>query len=522
MSPRVITLESEIDWPGFRREARALLAALVPPDEVQWQTPGQPAPELWADQEVARPSAPPAMPTRPLGSAGPARLVVPPAFLTLCEKVVLHQDPQRFALLYRLLWRLVHERGLRQDPLDPDRLRARQMLQSVRRDMHKMKAFVRFRPVGQPEGEAPLSVAWFEPEHHIVEAVAPFFVRRFTQMHWAILTPECSVRWMPAPPGAPPLAGDDALPGELEFGPGASREQAPGPDEGEVLWLTYYAHIFNPARLKLSMMAREMPRKYWSNLPEAKLIAPLAAQAAERTGRMVQAEPAPTRRRLPARPPLPPAVSPGQDPAHTLEELARATDRCRDCPIGEHATQSVFGEGPLHPALMLVGEQPGDQEDLAGHPFVGPAGQLLDRALEALGWSRDALYLTNAVKHFKFELRGTRRIHKSPGQREVLACQQWLEREIAVVRPRAFVALGATAARALVGRAVPVMTERGQWLAGPEGVPVLVTLHPSALLRGDPAERESQWQAWLTDLALASRYLSGEDAEELSRPRAAA
>lgn len=519
MSPRVITLESEIDWPGFRREARTLLASLVPPDEVVWQTPGHPAPQLWQAEAAPAPLAPAAA-HRPLSASRPGRLVVPPAFITLCEKVVLHQDPQRFALLYRLLWRLVHERGLRQDPLDPDRLRARQMLQSVRRDMHKMKAFVRFRPVGQPEGEPALSVAWFEPEHHIVEAVAPFFVRRFTQMHWAILTPECSVRWTPAPKDTPPLAGDEALPGELEFGPGASRAQAPGPDEGEALWLTYYAHIFNPARLKLSMMAREMPRKYWANLPEAQLIAPLAAQAAERTGRMVQTVPAEPRRRIPARAPLPP-VDTAQDPALTLTSLAKAADRCRDCPLGEHATQVVFGEGALRPPLMLVGEQPGDQEDLAGHPFVGPAGRLLDRALEELGWPREALFLTNAVKHFKFELRGTRRIHKSPGQREVLACQQWLEREIALVRPQAFVALGATAARALVGRAVPVMSERGQWLTGPDDLPVLVTLHPSALLRGDPAERDTAWRAWLDDLALAGRYLRGED-PALNRPRAAA
>lgn len=519
MSPRVITLESEIDWPGFRREARTLLASLVPPDEVVWQTPGHPAPELWQSEAPPTPAPAPTS-RRPLGGSGPARLVVPPAFITLCEKVVLHQDPQRFALLYRLLWRLVHERGLRQDPLDPDRLRARQMLQSVRRDMHKMKAFVRFRPVGQPEGEPPLSVAWFEPEHHIVEAVAPFFVRRFTQMHWAILTPECSVRWTPAPPDGPPLAGEGALPGELEFGPGASRTQAPGPDEGEALWLTYYAHIFNPARLKLSMMTREMPRKYWSNLPEAQLIAPLAAQAAERTGRMVQAAASTPRRRIPIRAPLPAADDAG-DPRETLASLAQATDRCRDCPIGEHATQSVFGEGALHPPLMLVGEQPGDQEDLAGHPFVGPAGRLLDRALEELGWARESLYLTNAVKHFKFELRGTRRIHKSPGQREVLACQQWLEREIALVRPRAFVALGATAARALIGRAVPVTTERGQWLRGPDDIPVLVTLHPSALLRGDPAERDTAWRAWLDDLARASSYLAGEEGA-VTRSRAAA
>ncbi|PZQ73889.1 MAG: hydroxyacid dehydrogenase, partial [Variovorax paradoxus] len=149
-------------------------------------------------------------------------------------------------------------------------------------------------------------------------------------------------------------------------------------------------------------------------------------------------------------------------------------------------------------------EQPGEQEDLVGRPFVGPSGQLFNRAVAELGWSREHFFVTNAVKHFKFELRGKRRIHKTPGQREAAACLHWLESEIAQVRPRAFIALGATAARALVGRPVAVMAERGHWLEGPEGRRVLITLHPSALLRGDPAEREEAWRAWLDDLSQAS------------------
>jgi len=428
--------------------------------------------------------------------------VVPPAFITLCETVVLHFDPARFALLYRLLWRLVHEPGLRHDPLDADRVQAQHMAQSVRRDMHKMKAFVRFRPIERGEGEAPLHVAWFEPDHHIVEAVAPFFARRFAQMQWAILTPERSVRW----------DGE-----QLEFGPGAERSDAPPADAGEALWLTYYRHIFNPARLKLDMMRKEMPRKYWHNLPEAQLISPLAGEAMARSGRMVEAAPTvPTRRivplvhaqstelRMTAHDPLP------DDPKAALDALKKATDRCRECPIGEHATQSVFGEGPVRAALMVVGEQPGDQEDLRGRPFVGPAGRLFDQAVAELGWSREQIYVSNAVKHFKFELRGKRRIHKTPTQREAAACLHWLESEIAQVRPRALLALGATAARALMHRTVAVTRERGQWLEGPLGIPVLVTLHPSALLRGDPAEHEATYRQWLEDLALATEHVSGQ------------
>ena len=157
---------------------------------------------------------------------------------------------------------------------------------------------------------------------------------------------------------------------------------------------------------------------------------------------------------------------------------------------------------------MVVGEQPGDQEDLQGRPFVGPAGRLFDKAVADLGWSRDRLYVTNAVKHFKFELRGKRRMHKTPAQREVAICLHWLESEIAQVRPHALIALGATAARALLGRPVPVMRERGQWHTDARGLPVLVTLHPSALLRGDPEQRESAYAQWLQDLAVANEYLA--------------
>ncbi len=492
MQARSVTLASETDWPGFRRAARAHLAALVAPEALHWHTPSSAAEELFSEPNRAE--------TRANIEQSAINFVVPPSFLTLCENVVLHIDPGRFGLLYRLLWRLVHEPGLRHDPLDADRLQAHQMAQAVRRDMHKMKAFVRFRPVGQGH-EPPLHVAWFEPDHHIVEAVAPFFARRFAQMRWAILTPERSVRW------------DGQA---LEFVPGGARHEAPPPDAGEALWLTYYASIFNPARLKLAMMKKEMPRKYWHNLPEAQLIAPLTAQAWERSGRMVEAAPTQPARRI-----VPLVTASGQaplsaqsqtlpdEPIAALAALKQATDRCRECPIGEHATQSVFGEGPVRAALMVVGEQPGDQEDLRGRPFVGPAGKLFDQAIAELGWPRERLYVTNAVKHFKFELRGKRRIHKTPSQREAAACLHWLESEIAQVRPHALLALGATAARSLMGRPVAVLRERGQWLQGPRGVPVLVTLHPSALLRGDPAEHQAAWRQWLADLALAARWVEG-------------
>ena len=193
----------------------------------------------------------------------------------------------------------------------------------------------------------------------------------------------------------------------------------------------------------------------------------------------------------------------------SLAAFKAATMACRECPLGEFATQSVTGEGRVKPRLMLVGEQPGDQEDLQGHPFVGPAGKLLARALEAAGIPRERTFVSNAVKHFKFELRGKRRIHKSPTQREIAACHHWLDDEIALVKPGALVALGATAARSLLGRTVAVLANRGRWLDRPDGLQVLVTLHPSALLRVDAEEREPAFEAFVADLRQAQRLFRG-------------
>jgi len=223
-----ITLESDTDWPGFRREARALLAQLVPPEQVSWHTRAGSAEHRIAD----------AAPTRRHDTTygGGMNLVVPASFVTLCERVILHNDPLRFGLLYRLFWRLVHEPRLRRDPLDRDRVLAQHMAQAVRRDMHKMKACVRFRCIEEEAG-GPLHVAWFEPDHHIVEAVAPFFVRRFAKARWAILTPERSIRWN----------GE-----KLELGPGGRHADLPAWDAGEAPWLDCYRQVFRSAQLTKS------------------------------------------------------------------------------------------------------------------------------------------------------------------------------------------------------------------------------------------------------------------------------
>ncbi len=195
--------------------------------------------------------------------------------------------------------------------------------------------------------------------------------------------------------------------------------------------------------------------------------------------------------------------------AKSLKQLREEARACQACPLWANATQTVFGAGDPHARVMLVGEQPGDEEDKKGLPFVGPAGRLLDRALEAAGVDRNDLYVTNAVKHFKWQLRGKRRLHKTPAQREVDACHQWLEREIAAVKPHVIVALGATAARAVIGKEFKVSTMRGQFVESPLAPYVFGTFHPSALLRlKDEAEKEAAFKQLVGDLKLIKKALS--------------
>jgi uracil-DNA glycosylase family protein len=193
----------------------------------------------------------------------------------------------------------------------------------------------------------------------------------------------------------------------------------------------------------------------------------------------------------------------------TLRSVRDAARDCRACDLWKLGTQTVFGEGASRAPLMLIGEQPGDQEDLSGHPFVGPAGKLLDRALAEAGVDRTQVYVTNVVKHFKWEPRGKRRIHKKPGAREIAACRPWLDTEIALVRPRAIVCLGATAAQALLGKAFRVTAHRGEFVESPLASIVLATVHPSSLLRApDEETRHRETERFVDDLRLVARRLT--------------
>jgi DNA polymerase len=483
---RRVRLAHEVDLDGFRVAARAAFAAGIAPQAIRFRV-GAASEDLFAREEED------AAPAPSCGAAGPR---APRRFLDLLDQVGRHRDPERFDLLYAALWRLRETPGLLDVASDPLTRRLEDMARATRRDRHKMTAFVRFREIPEPQGAR--FVAWFEPEHFIEEWAAPFFVDRFASMRFAIVTPRRSILWEE---------------GALSFGPGG---RAPnGGDELNDLaeadaftqrWNAYYRSVFNPARLSPKAMLKEMPKRYWRNLPEARQAPRMIAQARGREAALLAAPPAPASSRAEriaahvARKRAQPA------PADTLDALRAQARDCRRCPLGGCATQTVFGEGPRAARAILVGEQPGDREDLVGRPFVGPAGGVLDAALERAGLDRGSLYLTNAVKHFKHEPRGKRRLHKTPDKAEIELCRWWLDQELALVAAPVVVALGASAVRALTGDAfggapLSALRERDLRLGGRA---LIVTTHTSFLLRLPDADaRARETERFVADLRRA-------------------
>ncbi|HUQ86410.1 MAG TPA: UdgX family uracil-DNA binding protein [Vicinamibacterales bacterium] len=459
-----VNVDAFDDW---RDRARVLLSREVPPDAVDW-----------ADAHTTQPALPDfAIETDPVINAASSR-PVPRQFLDRARTASYHRDPRKWAILYRLAYRLTREnRDLLSDDLDPDVIALQTMSRQVARDIHKMHAFVRFREVEDADG--PHYIAWHRPDHLIVRPAASFFRERFRIMRWTILTPDESVHW------------DGA---ELTFGPGVPQSQAPQADRLEDLWRTYYKAMFNPARLNPRAMTRELPVRHWPTLPEAQLIKPLMLDAPNRVASMI-AQPS---TELSARPFVPENGS--------IDQLRASAPACRGCPLVNTATQVVFGEGSSVASTMLIGEQPGDAEDQLGRPFVGPAGEVLDRALAEAGIERPKVYLTNAVKHFSFHREGKRRIHEKPRAKDVRACRPWLEAEIDRIKPDVIVCLGSTAAQALLGPSIRIQRDRGQEFRAAWAPRVIVTYHPSAVLRADDPKHSEEIYAWLVeDLRLANQ-----------------
>lgn len=471
-APRLPRIGTHAAW---RETARHLARADVDPAAVDWGLDGD---------DAAMFDAP--LPVGPL-SVKRGDLRVPASFADLSRSLIPERTGRGLTLAYVLLMRLQDDPKLLSNRADPDVAQARDIAKSIHRDLHKMHAFVRFREI-EAEGRRRF-VAWFEPTHRIEEPVADFFVNRFGDMDWAIVTPEVTLRFEDR--GLTMQAMDSRRPD--------------GDDPLEQLWTTYYANIFNPARLKPDAMRAEMPKKYWKNLPEAALIPDLIAGARARTAAMQDAGATAPRagRRVDET-----VAAPTIHRPVSLPDLLGEVHACTRCPLHGPATQAVPGEGPADARLMIVGEQPGDREDIEGRPFTGPAGQLFDRLAAEAGLDRGAAYVTNAVKHFKFVQRGKRRIHQSPATGEINACRWWLDRELATVKPDVVLALGARAVQALTGDGRGLMRRRGTVERTRDGRVLLITLHPSYLLRlPDPKARAAASRDVVADLKRAQVML---------------
>lgn len=478
---------------SWRNLARDSLRQGLKPSDIVWSLEGATSNDLFASP----------------GEAGDAMAAdtrkVPRHFLELARNCVCHSDAERFSILYELLFECVKEPMIFENALHPLVHQIMAMSKSVSRDKHKMKAFVRFKEDLQSDTVRRKFTAWFEPEHHIVEETAAFFVRRFNDMDWCIATPKGSAFFVDS---------------KLTFNPSpAARITAD--DDTENLWKTYYANIFNPARLKLDAMRSEMPKKYWHNLPEAELIKELVSNAGRRVDEMRNSQPTtPSPFANAARAP---AISTHEFSAEhfsSITELNKAAQKCQRCSLHCNATQTVVGEGPANAKLMIVGEQPGDEEDLSGRPFVGPAGKLFDKALKATGVSRDSIYVSNVVKHFKFESRGKRRIHSRPNAGEIQHCKYWLMNEIKLIRPNLILAMGATAAGVLTGSDKNLGERRGQLQYSYEIPAVMITFHPSAILRAVNAENENKMMThFLSDIGKAVVFVTSTSIAQQSPPK---
>ncbi len=474
---RAVVIAEDADEADFRAIARRCIAANIAPRELIFTAP----------EEATL------LPPPPDFNADAPAMTVPRAYGELLADAICHRHPDRFALLYDVLWRVTHgEKEIMGRASDPAIARLSEYARNVRRDIHKMHAFVRFR--SQLIDGSEFYAAWFEPQHYVLRRAVPFFVDRFTNMNWLIATQIGVARWHD---------------GTLSFGPPVLKPPAAEDAVLDELWLTYYRTTFNPARVRLKAMTAEMPVHYWNNMPETALIPDMVAGAQARVSDMASRDvdmPPRFAGKIVVRGDLADTL-----PRTPLADLREEARQCTRCPLYKNATQTVFGEGRAGARLVFVGEQPGDREDIEGKPFVGPAGNLFDRALEEAGIDRNDAYVTNAVKHFKYEPRGKRRLHKRPNAGEVKTCKWWLDRELAAIKPDVVVALGATAAQSLAGRAVSVLNARGP--TDFHGQPGFVTVHPSFLLRIPEAERKAQeYENFVADLRQVKKLMEKEKA----------
>jgi uracil-DNA glycosylase family protein len=332
--------------------------------------------------------------------------------------------------------------------------------------IHKMHAFVRFREIKNEQDS--VFMAWHRPDHRILRLAIPFFKDRFNGMNWAIMTEDESVAWDKK---------------ELTFLPGIGKVELP-PDEKEELWKTYYSSIFNPARVKVNMMKKEMAVRYWDTMPETQLISSLLDEASNRVKKFEEANP---------------MMKPIQY-VSSLSEIHEAMKKCQSCGICAQSLGPIAGVGPEDAKLAIIGEQPGDQEDSWQNPFIGPAGEELARALEKVQIERRDIYLSNAVKGFK---------HRTADSKEISACRPWLQNELNLIKPKILVCLGRVAAQSVVGKLIKLDEVRGRFFATPLCEKTIVLPHPASILRiEDPEQQELARQRFWSEMQMVKDELN--------------
>jgi len=483
-----LLVETFAEW---REAARELLVHDVPPEAVTWSTPYAGG-DLFsgAPPTAGQPHNPAEIPPAASGAPRHAPPNIPRSLMDMLQSAACCRVPDRWAFLYRVIWRWQQGEHDVQSPADEDGARLNAMVKAVRREEHDMHAYIRFRERA-PEAGPPRFVAWCEPQHDVLPQVAEHFVSRMGKVSWMIATPEASVLWDGQTlHNTGPLVKNSE---DLE-------------DTGEALWLTYYRSVFNPARLNQAVMQQHIPSHRWKNLPEGKIVTHMISEAARGARKVGQYEAVGQRKGT--------TIPIAPEDAQPERQQPSKLDECRRCELWQFATQAVGGEGPKKAKIMFVGEQPGDQEDLAGQPFVGPAGKLLDQVCEQAGVDRDTIYVTNAVKHFKWEPRGKRRLHKTPAQKEIEACHYWLDKELAHVQPTVIVALGATALKSVMRTANVTLKNSIGHPVFHEGHWIVTTYHPSYVLRvpGEEAKRVA-FQTMVDSLKLAHDLLSRQPEE---------
>ncbi|WP_250510237.1 UdgX family uracil-DNA binding protein [Caballeronia sp. GACF4] len=448
---------------AWRSAARTLLMEGARPEDVVW---------LESDSSATVFGSIDGPPPGPENPGAPKPVKIAREFLAMLATAACYRTPARWMFLYKVLWRWTQGDRAVVSPDDPDGQRLQHMIEAVEAEENEMRRVLRFRhrdsSLGPPE-----FISWCEPVHDLLEHAAMHFATRMGSATWMIATPHGAAFWDGALLRVDRTSDPEEKP--MDFGDTAMSGEAVSGDAIEALWLAYYESTFTSAVENAAEVASHMPVRYWKS-PENQRADPTLIS---------RADPYSRRDRHPRNVPADMEVALNTD----LEPLQGTSlkeppslDACKRCSLWRNATQAVPGIGPANARVMLVGEQPGDNEDREGKPFVGPAGKLLDEAIGEAQLARETLYLTNAVKHFKFDPHGDERQHVAPGQREREACRFWLEEELTRIAPKVVVALGATALKALTGHRTALSEYLGKTIEH-KGRIVVPTYHPSYLLR---------------------------------------